>query len=132
MTEHPDEPQPAPLQQPVAGGYPQPPYPHSGFAPPPPSPRNGLGIASLVIAVAALVLFWTILGGVVLGTAAVVIGFAALGRVKHGQANNKGVAITGIVLGVVAAILGLVVAVPILVYQDCIDHAEGRAAYAQC
>jgi Domain of unknown function (DUF4190) len=124
MTEPPYEPQPTPPQQP--------PYPYWGSAPPPPSPRNGLGIASLVIAIVALVLFWTVFGGVMLGIVAVLMGFAALGRVKHGQANNKGVAITGIVLGVVATVAGLLVAVPIVGYQNCIDHAQGRAEYARC
>ena len=38
-------------------------------------PGNRLGTASLLIAIAALLFVWSILGGVVLGTVAAAIGF---------------------------------------------------------
>jgi hypothetical protein len=37
------------------------------------APRNGLGIASLLIAIAALLLVWSVFGGVGLGTVAAAI-----------------------------------------------------------
>lgn len=89
------------------GGYP-PPWARPGFAPPlPTSPKNGLGIASLVIAVIALMLVWSVLGGVIGGIIAVALGMAARGRVKRREANNGGVAIAGMALGGLAVVIGL-------------------------
>jgi hypothetical protein len=139
----------SPLQQPAAGSYPPPPYPYApgpypggyppppwqpyhSYFPPPVAPKNGLGIASLVIAIVALVLVWSVGGGVILGAIAAVIGFVARGRVKRGEANNGGVAVAGIVLGIVAIVVGLIF-VPIWMglwnetgggdYIDCLQKA---------
>ena len=103
-------PYPNPYQAgPYPGGYPPaPPQPYAGYTPPPTGPRNGLGVAALVIAIVALVSSFSVAGGIVLGIVAVVIGFAARGRVKRGQANNGGVALAGVILGFVAIIIGLV------------------------
>jgi Domain of unknown function (DUF4190) len=92
---------------PYSGGYPPPPQLYYGYPPPPIGPRNGLGIASLVLAIIALLGVWSVLGGIILGLVAVVMGFVAWGRVKRGTANNGGVAIAGIVLGTLAVIVGL-------------------------
>jgi Domain of unknown function (DUF4190) len=101
---------------PYPGGYPlPPPPPYYGYSPPyyggdapPTGPRNGLGATSLVLAIIALLGVWSVVAGIILGLAAVVIGFLARGRVKRGTANNDGVAIAGIVLGVLAVIIGVV------------------------
>jgi hypothetical protein len=132
---------------PQYGGYPAsypppPPQPYSGFTPPPTGPRNGLGIAALVIAIIGLVLCWTVVGGVILGLSAVIIGFVAQGRVKRGQATNGGVAIAGIVLGFLAIIVSLVF-IPIWIgvfdevggtdYVDCLSKAgSDQQAIQQC
>jgi Domain of unknown function (DUF4190) len=71
-------------------------------------PGNRLGTASLLIAIAALLFVWSILGGVVLGTVAAAIGCAARERIKRGEANNNGVAVTAIVLGIVSIVVGLI------------------------
>ena len=93
---------------PYPGGYPPPPpQPYYGYPPTPVAPKNGLGIASLVLAVIALVSVATVFAPIILGVAAVVIGFFGRGRVKRGTANNAGVAIAGIVLGALAIIVGL-------------------------
>jgi hypothetical protein len=139
----------SPLQQPTAagypppypdapgaypGGYPPPPWqqPYPGYSPEPVAPKNGLGVASLVIAVVALVLVWSVFGGVILGAVAAVLGVAAYGRVKRGEASNGGVAVAGIVLGIVAIVVGLIF-VPIWMgiwneagggnYIDCLQKA---------
>ena len=73
-------------------------------------PRNGLGIAALVVGIAALVLGLIPFVGVI-GLVAVVLGVVALSRVRRGLATNRGVSITGIVLGalgVLAAVAWLV------------------------
>ncbi len=127
------EPPPPPPYGAYPGSYPPPPpQPYSGFTPPPIGPRNGLGIAALVIAIIGLVFCWTVVGGVILGLSAVIIGFVAQGRVKRGEATNGGVAIAGIVLGFLAIIVSLVF-IPIWIgvfdkfggtdYVDCLSKA---------
>jgi hypothetical protein len=98
------------------GGYPPPPpqqpYPGYGgypyqYGPPPVAPRNGLGITALVLGIVGLLSFWSVLGGVVFGVAAIIVGIVARGRVKRGEANNGGIAVAGIVLGAVAVVVSL-------------------------
>jgi hypothetical protein len=98
---------------PYPGGYPPPAnygYPPRNYGYPPPSrePRNGLGTTSLMLAIVALLGVWSVVAGIILGLAAVVIGFLARGRVKRGTANNGGVAIAGMVLGALAVVVGVV------------------------
>jgi hypothetical protein len=72
--------------------------------------KNGLGLTSLVLAIIGLLSVWVPflnIVSIVLGLAAIVIGFVARGRVRRGLANNGGVAIAGIVLGALAIIVSL-------------------------
>ena len=140
MTEPSDRPQgpsgsPPPFQPPYPyapgpyPGYPPgPPQPYSGWAPSPAGPKNGLGTASLVLAIIALVLVWSVIGGVITGIVAVAIGFAARGRVKRGEANNDGVAIAGIVLGILAIIAGLA----FIAIWAGVFNAIGGGNYVDC
>ena len=114
---------------PYPGYPPAPPAPpYYGYPPPPVQPRNGLGIASLVLAIIALLSVWSVFVAVVLGLIAVVIGFLGRGRVKRGIANNGGVAIAGIVLGTLAVIVGLAfVAIWTAVWKDV-----GGGDYIDC
>jgi hypothetical protein len=64
----------------------------------------------LVIGLVALVASVTAVGGFVLGVLAAMLGLIARAQVKHGQASNGDVAITGVVLGVLAIIASMVVA----------------------
>lgn len=105
----------------VPGPYPPGPYPYSyppgppgGYAPMqygeyPTAPiiRNGMGVAALVVAIIALLLTITVAGAVVLGIVAVILGFVGLARVKRSEADNRGVALSGVILGVIAIIAGL-------------------------
>jgi hypothetical protein len=125
------------------GGYPPPPQqsPYGGYpgAPPPTAPKNGLGLASLVIAIISLL---SVVGGVVLGFVAVVLGFMGWGRAKRGEATNGGVAIAGIILGFLS-IIEAVVVIGLSIwgfnevggtdYIDCINQAgSDQEAVQQC
>jgi hypothetical protein len=126
--------QPPPPPPPPYGGYPggfQPPPPQpypAGFVPPPTGPRNGLGVAALVVAIIGLVFCWTVAGGVILGVVAVIMGFVGRGRVTRGQATNGGVAIAGIVLGILAIIVSLVF---IWIWVGLFDKVGG-SSYVDC
>jgi hypothetical protein len=116
---------------PSPGG--NPPAPYYSYPPLPVEPKNGLGIASLVLAIVALLSVWTVFVAIVVGPAAVVVGFIGRGRVRRGLANNGGVAIAGIALGALAIIVG-VAFIPIYTvvwkdvgggdYIDCIQKAS--------
>lgn len=129
-------------EQPLAGGYPPHPVsypltwpqPYSGWYPPR-VPRNDVGSASLLLGIFAAVFFWLPVVDLILGITATWTGFAGLSRIKRGEADNHGAAITGIVLGIlvsVASILVIAFVAFIVDYQNCIDHAQGRGEYAQC
>ena len=143
--DRPETPPPPPQYGAYPGAYPPPPqqpyggYPPGGFAPPPQAPKNGLGIASLVIAIVALL---SLFGGVVLGVVAVILGFLGWGRAKRGEANNGGIAVAGIVLGVVS-IIEAIVLIGLAVwgfgevggtdYLDCLSNAgNDQQAIEQC
>lgn len=138
------EPTNQPETPPPGASYPAPPpMPYAGQAPTPVAPRNGLGIAALVVAIIGLVTCWTVVGGVILGIAAVVMGFVARGRVKRGEADNGGVALAGVVLGFLS-ILAALVFIPIYLYTwfevfdggnyiDCMNNAgDDPAAQQRC
>ncbi|WP_175407155.1 DUF4190 domain-containing protein [Streptomyces sp. TRM64462] len=78
------------------------------------SARNGLGIAALVLGIIGTVsglipLFFWLAG--ILGLIALILGLVGRGRAKRGEATNKGVALTGTLLGLAALILSVVGAV---------------------
>lgn len=131
-------PESQPSWPPTSGGYPPPaypyPYPSPGQYPgyPPPgvhqAPRNGAGIAALIVAVAGIVTALSVIGGVALGLAAVVLGLIGRGRVKRGEADNGGVALAGIVLGALAVVAGIGC---IFVYVG-IWRTAGGGDYVEC
>jgi hypothetical protein len=101
------EPPPPPQWGGYPGSYPPPPpQPYFSYAPPPVAPKNGLGIAALVLAIIGL---FSVVGGVVLGVVAIILGFIGYGRAKRGEATNGGVAVAGIVLGLLSIIEAIAV-----------------------
>jgi uncharacterized protein DUF4190 len=89
------------------------------------APRNGLGIAALIVAIVGLLLCLSVVGGVIFGIAAVVMGFIARGRVKRGEADNGGVALAGIVLGFLSILAGLAcIAIWILIWWDVFSGSD--------
>ena len=122
------------------GGYP-PPAPYGDYYSPGP-PKNGMGVAALVVAIIALISSVSVVGGIVLGIVAVILGFIGRGRVKSGEANNGGVATAGIILGVISIIAGLAfIAIWVGLFKDvgaggyfdCLQRAgQDRAAVQQC
>ncbi|MEE1938538.1 DUF4190 domain-containing protein [Streptomyces sp. TRM 70361] len=109
--------------------------PHRG------NPRNGMGITALVLGILALVTFWTVLGGILLGVAAIVFGVIGYRRTKRGEATNGAMALIGAItgaLGLVASGVILAAGVSLLnseefdSYQDCIREADSTSEERQC
>jgi len=117
------------------------PYP-AQYPPPPAGPRNQLGTWALVLAVLALLFSWSIIGGIIGGLTAVVLGLAGRGRAVRGEADNGPIATAGIGLGALAVIVGAAF-VPIWIdffteagmgdYVRCMEQAgSDRTAQVQC
>lgn len=120
-------------------------YPGGGPGQPAAAPRNGLGTAALVLGIIGLVLaitvvlFW--LGGV-LGLVAIILGILGMGRAKRGEATNRGVAIGGLVTGILALVGAIVIGVVTAVLVSavggsglvqCVEAAQGdQARIQQC
>ncbi|MFC5721111.1 DUF4190 domain-containing protein [Streptomyces gamaensis] len=109
MSDHGQNPygQNAPQQLPQYPGYGHP-YAAAYGGPVPVPPRNGMGTAGLVCGIVGLVLsfmwpFWFF--AFVLAVLAIVFGAVGRSRAKKGQATNRGVATSGLVLGIVAVVL---------------------------
>ncbi len=65
---------------------------------------NGFAVTALVLGIVALV---TRCLGIVLGAMAVIFGFVALKQIddSHGQQGGRGMAISGLVCGIVAVVI---------------------------
>ena len=67
---------------------------------------NGLAVASLVLGIVGAALFWTLVGGFVLGLLATIFGAIGLSKARRG-APNKGMATAGLVLGILTLLASL-------------------------
>lgn len=99
--------------------------------------NNGLGTAALVLGIASIPFCWLVLPGVL----AVIFGFIARGRAKRGQASNGGVALAGIITGVVGLLLSAVLIMALIRvatspafgdYNDCYDAAQTTQQESAC
>jgi len=125
------------------GGYPPPPMPYGDYyQAAPAAPKNGLGIAALLVAVIALLGSFTIVGGILGGVIALILGVIGRSRAKSGEATNGGVALAGTILGAIAIIVSLVF-IPIYVglfndigggnYLECLQRSgQTNTAVEQC
>ncbi|MGU3436164.1 DUF4190 domain-containing protein [Actinomycetes bacterium M1A6_2h] len=127
-------------------GQPQSGQPQYGAAPgygqPPVSPKNGFGLAALILGILSILAFWSFGFGIVLGLLAILFGFLGRSRVKKRVATNGGVALTGIVLGIIGVIAGIAFLwivvwaadkVGFTDYASCIsDAGSNEQAIASC
>lgn len=90
------------------------PYPPPSYTPPDPAPtaRNGFGVTALVTGIVGIMLAWIpIIGflGFVLGAIAIVFGGLAVYRAHKDQVSSKGLAYSGLILGIISFIVSIVV-----------------------
>lgn len=115
-------PEPAPLPQPPYQGqpYPQQPYPAQGFpqqpgaygAPygqyGPPKPRMGKAITSLVLGLSSVFLCFCWFLTIPMAIVGIILSVLAQRDVKRGTGGGNGMAIAGLVLGIVGVIFSIV------------------------
>jgi len=116
----------SPSDQPAHGsGYPPPnfPAPGAGHGYGRPAARNGLAITSLVLGILALLTCWLTFPGIILGILAVIFGGVAIARASKDRVSNKGMAIAGLITGVLGLVIGTVLlVVGIRIASDCQDQ----------
>ncbi len=103
-------------------------------------PGAGLAITALIFGILALLLFWSVVGGIIFGLIALILGLIASGRAKRGLASGRGMALTGAILGLLGLLGSIAVAALFGVvffksgaksYTDCINDANGDNAKIQ-
>ncbi|WP_354637104.1 DUF4190 domain-containing protein [Kitasatospora camelliae] len=125
-----------PWHAPAADSVPAPAAPYPAPAPvlwppvPGPEPRNGLGVAAMVLGIVGMVLALTVVlfwFAWLPALVAVVLGVLGLRLCRRGAATNRGVALAGVILGVLALLVsgGVGTFVGMAVYQSVqADRAE--------
>lgn len=149
MSEDPFAKQYGPPGQGPPGGYPHAPpgnYPPGGPQYWQESPKGkGMAIAALVLGILSLLTFWTLLLtvlGILFGVLAIVFGVIAMVQARKGAAGGAGMALAGLILGLVGFIGGIVVGVFLWVlvkdsggvdYYRCVrDAGDDTAKVEQC
>jgi Domain of unknown function (DUF4190) len=114
----PPQPPPGPYAQPGAGWQPPPygppgPYPQgTGWPQAPRRGTNSLAIAALACAIGQVI------AGPFAGIAAIVLGVMSLRQIETSGEDGRGMAITGLVLG----IIGLIIAVILVIFIVALFH----------
>ena len=96
-------------------------------------PRNGAGVAALVLGLLGLVLALLVLPaplGALLGLLAVILAPIGISRASRREATNRGQAVTGLITGILALALGVLLTVRIGSYLQ--DHATDFNNLARC
>jgi len=65
-----------------------------------------MGTASLIMGILGVIIL-----PIVFSVLAIIFGSIGIGRANRGEATNKGVATTGLVLGIIGIVLGLIIGV---------------------
>ncbi|WP_026922505.1 DUF4190 domain-containing protein [Glycomyces arizonensis] len=105
-----------PPPQPQQPGYGAPQMPPQYVGVPVQGPKNGMGTSALVLGIVGLVTSWipyVACFGWVMCILAIIFGGIGLSRANKGEATNKGAAVTGLVLGVLAFALGIIITIAV-------------------
>ena len=103
------------------GGYPPPGGYGGGYPPPVAKQSNGVAIAALVCGILTIVtcLF-------PLGLVAAILGFVGLSKAKNLNGSGRGMAIGGIVTGIIGLISGAVLVFAVFLVNDAVDDLDFR------
>lgn len=124
------------------GSYPPGPYPPAPGSYGGPPPRNGMGIAALILGLVSIVGAFVAGLGIIPGVLAIIFGGVGYRRSTRGEATNRGIAIAGIVTGIIGVLLAILAIVLLITvfrhagvgdYVTCVRDAGGdQARIDQC
>ncbi|KOV25466.1 DUF4190 domain-containing protein [Streptomyces caelestis] len=121
--------------------FPENPIPRNDLTQPGTRRGNGPAIAALVLGILSVVLFWTVVGGVVLGILALVLGIVGARTARGGRAPHGTMSIVGAVLGAlgtIASVVIIAIGASILNsdefkdFNDCVRHADTQSERDAC
>jgi uncharacterized protein DUF4190 len=128
------QPRNEPAQHPYGGYYGHAPVPPEQNAYGRPRTGNGKAVASMVLGIASILLFWlTILDAVIIVTS-VVLGIVTLAESRNRNGQGKGMAIAGLVcsaIGTAAAVITTVWIVHLAAQCGGIENAN-QSGFTQC
>lgn len=90
--------------------------------------NSGMAIASLVLGILCILLFFTHIFAVIMAILAVIFGHVSRGNIRrsNGQITGGGMALTGLILGYVGMlIIAVIVAIVALFFSKVADEASG-------
>jgi hypothetical protein len=115
----------------------------------PPPPKNGAALASLLLAILALIVCWLSVVGVFIGSGgvigfglvpvvlaliAIVLGISGMRRAARQGASRRGLAVSGLIIGIVALIASVVITIAAAVFLVVVPGGLGQSAdqFQQC
>lgn len=114
---------------------------NQGYGAPVKAPGSGFALASLILGIAAIVTCWFGIGGL-FGLVGLILGIVAINKLRKTPGAGKGMAITGIILGALGLVIGIVMTIFIVFVSsvavngmtECQSYLESndQAAYEQC
>lgn len=99
---------------------------------PPAKQGKGMAVTALILGVLALLVCWTVIGGVLLGLPAIILGLVASSRAKKGKAGGRGLAITGWVTGLLGLLLAIALTVLAGTFLARFIDSDAAQRYEQC
>ncbi len=104
--------------------------------PPGPARRSGVAVAALVLGVLAIPLALTVYLGALAGMLGLLLGLIGVVRTRRGRATGRGMALAGVVTGLIGLVLATsLVALSLRTYQQCetrLGHPPSRAEWDDC
>lgn len=115
--------------------------PNTNYSAPAKAPGTGLGIASLVLGIIAIITCWFAIGSLA-GLIGLILGIIAIVKLRKTPGSKKGLAITGTILSAIGLVIGAVMTALLIwagsIAMDgvtqCQSYLESndQAGYEQC
>ena len=90
-------------------------------APPAAQPTNGMAVASLVLGILSILLFFSVVPPFILGGLAVIFGIIGVSKAGQG-APHKGLAIAGLVCGAIGIVAAIAFIALVVTAGDVVTH----------
>lgn len=116
---------------------------HGGYGGMPQHLPKGMAITTLVLGILGFLGSFTIIlswGGAILAIIAIILGILAIRKAGRGEAGGRGMAISGLVLGIFGLIIGVILTALLAkgismftdIAQDCSQYKGQPQRYQQC